>query len=140
MKTLFIVLSFIFVIFGFSQKLPNIVDVHIDNFDQIQNFNDTIFKIAIANPDTVSNEVTDCNYTLDFKNNRCMLFFEGQMIADVAILDINQNSYEYTITIDDTAIDTKIILNLENKEFIYYYRLIFGYVITKPTKYTMVSF
>jgi hypothetical protein len=69
-----------------------------------------------------------------------MLFFEGQMIADVAILDINQNSYEYTITIDDTAIDTKIILNLENKEFIYYYRLIFGYVITKPTKYTMVSF
>jgi len=140
MKTLFIVLSFIFVIFGFSQKLPNIVDVHIDNFDQIQNFNDTIFKIAIANPDTVSNEVTDCNYTLDFKKNRCMLFFEGQMIADVAILDINQNSYEYTITIDDTAIDTKIILNLENKEFIYYYRLIFGYVITKPTKYTMVSF
>jgi hypothetical protein len=140
MKTLFIVLSFIFVIFGFSQKLPNIVDVHIDNFDQIQNFNDTIFKIAIANPDTVSNEVTDCNYTLDFKNNRCMLFFEGQMIADVAILDINQNSYEYTITLDDTAIDTKIILNLENKEFIYYYRLIFGYVITKPTKYTMVSF
>jgi hypothetical protein len=140
MKTLFIVLSFIFLIFGFSQKLPNIVDVHIDNFDQIQNFNDTIFKIAIANPDTVSNEVTDCNYTLDFKNNRCMLFFEGQMIADVAILDINQNSYEYTITLDDTAIDTKIILNLENKEFIYYYRLIFGYVITKPTKYTMVSF
>jgi hypothetical protein len=140
MKTLFIVLSFIFVIFGFSQKLPNIVDVHIDNFDQIQNFNDTIFKIAIANPDTVSKEVTDCNYTLDFKNNRCMLFFEGQMIADVAILDINQNSYEYTITLDDTAIDTKIILNLENKEFIYYYRLIFGYVITKPTKYTMVSF
>ncbi len=140
MKTILIIFSFIFVISGLSQKLPNIVDVHIENFDQIQNFNDTIFKIAITNPDTVSNEITDCNYTLDFKNKRCMLFFEGQMIADVAILDINQNGNEYTITLYDTPIDTKIILNLENKEFIYYYKLIFGYIITKPTKYTMVSF
>jgi hypothetical protein len=140
MKTLFIVLSFIFVISGFSQKLPNIVDIHIDKFDQIQKFEDVDFDVAMANPDTVSNEITDCTYTLDFKNKRCMLFFEGQMIADVAISSVEGDGNEYIITLDDNGIDTKIILNLENKKFIYYYRLIFGYAITKPTKYTMVSF
>jgi hypothetical protein len=140
MKTLFIILSFIFVISGFSQKLPNIVDVHIDKFDQIQKFEDVDFDTAMANPDTVSNEVTDCNYTLDFKNKRCMLFFEGQMITDVEILSVEQDGDKYIITLDDSSIETKIILDLKHKEFIYYYRLIFGYTITKPTKYTMVSF
>lgn len=140
MKTLFIVLSFIFIFSSFSQKLPNIVDVHIDQFDQVQKFEDVDFDSAMVNPDTVSNEITNCNYTLDFKTKRCMLFFEGEMIANVAISDITQNGDKYIITLDDSGIDTKIILNLERKEFIYYYRLIFGYNITKPTKYTMVSF
>jgi hypothetical protein len=140
MKTLFIILSFIFVISGFSQKLPNIVDVHINKFDQIQKFEDVDFDVAMANPDTVSKEITDCNYTLDFKNKRCMLFFEGQMIADVAISSVDQEGGKYIVTLDDSSIETKIILDLKNNEFIYYYRLIFGYNITKPTKYTMVSF
>jgi len=140
MKPLFILLSFIFVISGFSQKLPNIVDVHIDNFDQIQKFEDTNFDSAMVNPDTISNEITDCNYTLDFINKRCMLFFEGQMIADVNILSVESDGDKYIVTLDDSAIETKIILDLQNKEFIYYYKLVFGVTITKPTKYTMVSF
>ena len=44
------IISFLFTIFisvGYTQnKLPNIVDVHIDQFDQIQNFNDTVFLSA----------------------------------------------------------------------------------------------
>jgi hypothetical protein len=140
MKTIFIVLSFIFIISGFSQKLPNIVDVHIKTFEQIQKFENVDFNTAMLNPDTVSNEVTDCNYTLDFINKRCMLFFEGQLITDVAISTIEQSGDDYIITLDDNRIDAKIILNLCGDKFIYYYRLIFGYNITKPTKYTMVSF
>jgi hypothetical protein len=140
MKTLLIFLSFIFLIPGFSQKLPNIVDVHIDNFDQIQKFGDVDFDSTMTNPDTISNEITDCNYTLDFKNKKCMLFFEGRMIADVDILSIEQDGDKHIVTLDDSSIETKIILDLKNKEFIYYYKLIFEFNITKPTKYTMVSF
>jgi hypothetical protein len=140
MKTLFIVLSFIFVISGFSQKLPNIVDVHIDKFEKIENYNDTTFEIAMINQDTISNEITDCNYTLDFKNKICMLFFEGQMTANVEILSVEQDGDKYIITLDDSASETKIILNLKNKDFIYYYSFGYGFDITKPTKYTIVSF
>ena len=140
MKNIILIICFISVFSGFTQKLPNIVDVHIDNFDQIQKFEDTNFDSAMINPDTISNEITDCNYTLDFINKKCMLFFEGQMIADVNILSVEPDGDKYIITLDDSAIETKIILDLQNKEFIYYYKLVFGVTITKPTKYTMVSF
>ena len=120
--------------------MPNIVDVHIDQFDQIQNFNDTVFEVSMLNPDTISKEITDCNYTMDFKNKRCMLFYEGQMIADVAISNIEQNGNKFILSLDDSSIETKIILDLDKKEFLYYYKLPYGYNITKPTKYTMVSF
>jgi hypothetical protein len=141
MKSIISFLLTIFISIGYTQnKLPNIVDVHIDQFDQIQNFNDTVFDVSMLNPDTISQEITDCNYTLDFKNKRCMLFYEGQMIADVAILDVQPFENKIEVTLDDSAIETKIILDLDKNEFLYYYKLIFGYNITKPTKYTMVKF
>lgn len=141
MKSIALLLFLIMISTGYTQfSLPNIVDVHIDQFDQIQNFSDSVFDVAMLNPDTISNEITDCNYTLDFKKNRCMLFYESQMIANVAISTIEQNNNQYIITLEDTAIDTKIILDFAKNEFLYYYKLIYGFNITKPTKYSIVTF
>jgi hypothetical protein len=141
MKTLFFILSITFVIFGFSQNLPNIVDVHIENFNKIINSDTVSIDSALVNSDEVTEEITSCNYTLDFISKKCMLFFEGAMIADVGILNIESKGNKHIITLDDLAIETKIILDLDSKNFIYYYIDFFGeYVITKPTKFTIASF
>jgi hypothetical protein len=81
---------------------------------------------ALVNSDEVTEEITSCNYTLDFISKKCMLFFEGAMIADVGILNIESKGNKHIITLDDSAIETKIILDLDSKNFIYYYAWYWG--------------
>ena len=48
------------------------------------------------------------------------------MIADVGILNIESKGSKHIITLDDSAIETKIILDLDSKNFIYYYAWYWG--------------
>ena len=141
MKSMVLWLFLIVFFTGNAQtKLPKVVDVHIEQFDQLVKYEDVSFSEALEKPDTVSNELTNCIYSLDFVKMECILFNEGEMIANVAILDVQPFENKIEVTLDDSAIETKIILDLNKKEFLYYYKLIYGYNITKPTKYTMVKF
>jgi hypothetical protein len=141
MKAITLTLIFLIIFKGVAQNpLPNLVDVNIQTFDRLIEYENLSLSDAINSPDQTSSEITDCNYTLDFINKKCMLFFEGQMIANVNILEIKQNENILDILLEDGSDETKIIIDLNNKSFIYYYRFIDRMEITIPTKFSFALF
>jgi hypothetical protein len=139
MKRLAIIASILFNIAYAQSELPPYVDVHIREYIQYYKYSKATNDEAIDAPDSVSYELTDCHYVIDFNQGTCILYVDSAILGYVHIMSIVQDGYRIIVKLEDAADDTEIVIDLHNNVFVYGYGFAANRIVTFPTQFKMTS-